>query len=64
MEAQKPSCKLIGRDSNVYNIVGLVRDCLKYNGMRDEAEEFVMKASAAKSYDEVLQLAMKYVEVE
>jgi hypothetical protein len=59
----KPTCKLMGEDSNVFNIIGLVKRCLQKNGMADKAVEFQTKAFAAQSYDEVLQLAMKYVEV-
>jgi len=60
----KPVCKLIGEDGNVFNIIGLVSKCLKRSGLRDESNEFIRKAFACQSYDEVLQLAMTYAEVE
>ncbi len=62
--AGKPTCKLIGEDGNVFYIVGLVTRCLRRNNMVDKAAEFQGKAFASKSYDEVLRLAMQYVEVE
>lgn len=62
--SQKPVCKLIGEDGNVFNIIGLVRRCLIASNRHDEGEEFARKAFACSSYDEVLQLAMTYVEVE
>ena len=60
----KPVCKLVGEYGNVFNIIGLVRDCLRKNGQSVQAREFVSKAFSAGSYDEVLRLAMTYVEVE
>jgi len=64
MPEEKPSCKLIGEDGNVFNIIGRVSQALKGAGMKDKAEEFTKKAFASKSYDEVLRLCMDYVEVE
>jgi len=60
----KPVCKLIGSDGNVFNIIGCVSRTLKQAGLKDKAEEFTKKAFSSHSYDEVLQLAMMYIEVE
>ena len=58
----KPKCKLLGEDSNAFNIIGRVSDCLKKNGQRDMADQF--RAEATKGdYDHLLATAMKYVEV-
>jgi len=59
----KPTCKLIGEDGNVFNIIGCVSKCLKNAKQPIQAAEFVKKAFASGSYDEVLQLAMQFVEV-
>jgi hypothetical protein len=59
----KPTCKLIGEDGNVFNIIGLVRRALRQAGDLEGAAEFKRRALLAHSYDEVLQLAMEYVEV-
>ena len=59
----KPKCKLVGEDGNVFNIIGSVSKSLKQAGLKTEATEFQDKAFNSGSYDEVLQLAMKYVEV-
>jgi len=64
MNSEKPTCKLIGEDGNVFNIIGRVSQALKRAGMKDKAEEFQKKAFASGSYDEVLRLCMDYVEVE
>jgi len=60
----KPVVKLVGEDGNVFNVIGRVSRSLNNLGMRKEAEEFKEKAFSARSYDEVLQLAMEYCEVE
>ena len=59
----KPKCKLIGTDGNVFNIIGLVSKCLKNNGKTEEAKEFTKKAFSSGSYDEVLALTFDYVDV-
>jgi hypothetical protein len=65
MEAtKKPKCKLVGEDGNVFNIIGLVARALKKEGLKEQAEEFTSKAFQSGSYDEVLVLAMEYVEVQ
>ena len=59
----KPKCKLVGTDGNVFAIIGNVSKTLKRAGMADKAKEFTKKAFASGSYDEVLQLCTEYVEV-
>jgi len=60
---EKPRCKLIGEDGNVFNVIGRVRRALLNAGHDDQAREFVERAFRCGSYDEVLQLALTYVEV-
>ena len=59
----KPTCRLIGTDGNVYSIIGRVRRALEQDGQSNLAREFVTRAFRSKSYDEVLQLCLEYVEV-
>lgn len=59
----KPKCKLVGTDGNVFAIMGRVREALKKAGLRDQADKFTAEAMKAESYDAVLQLCFKYVEV-
>ena len=59
----KPKCKLIGEDGNVFNLIGIVNSTLKKAGMKEKAKEFTAKAFNCKSYDEVLQLIQEYVDV-
>jgi hypothetical protein len=60
----KPVCKLLGEEGNVFAIIGRVSATLKRAGLEEQANEFRDKAFNAGSYDEVIQLAMKYTEVE
>ena len=60
----KPSCKLIGKDGNVFNIIALVRKALREAGQPEKAKEFSERAFAAKSYDAVLGMADEYVEIQ
>jgi hypothetical protein len=55
--------QLTGQNGNVFNIIGLVSRGLKRAGFRDAAIEFQRSATQCESYDEVLQLAMRTVNV-
>jgi hypothetical protein len=63
-EGGKPTVRLVGEDGNVFAIIGRVSKALNRAGMRDRASEFTKRAMASHSYDDVLRLAMEYVEVE
>ena len=60
---EKPICKLIGTDGNVFAIIGRVSEALKKSGQQDRAKEFQDRAFSSESYDEVRRLCMEYVEV-
>ena len=60
--SDKPKCRLIGQDGNVFNIIGLVKKALRDAGQSDKAGEFVARAFNSGSYDEVLNMAGDYVE--
>ena len=60
---EKPRCKLVGEDGNVFNVIGRVRRALLDAGQDERAREFVERAVRCGSYDEVLQLVLEYVDV-
>ena len=62
-EIVKPPCQLTGEDGNVFSIIGRVSKALRRSGQPERATEFTDAAMACASYDEVLQLCFKYVEV-
>jgi hypothetical protein len=59
---QLPDCP-IGRDGNVFNLIGIAARTLKQNGMSAEAKEMSERAFAGRSYDEALGVIMEYVNV-
>lgn len=59
----KPECKLIGEDGNVFAIIGAVKKALRRNDQADKADDFMNKAFTMKSYGDVLYLAGEYVEI-
>ena len=63
-ENQKPICKLVGTDGNVFSIIGNVSKTLKKAGMPEKAKEFQERAFKAGSYDEVLTMLHDYVDAE
>lgn len=60
----KPIVELVGQDGNVFNIIGRVTKALKRAYLPQKAKEFQEKALSCGSYDEVLVLLNRYVEVE
>lgn len=60
---EKPKCKLLGEDGNVFNIIGRVAGALKKAKMQDKSDEFIKRATKSDSYDAVLVLCHEYVEV-
>ena len=62
MDKEKPRCALIGKDGNIFNLMGIASRTLKTNGMKEE--EMVEKiTTTAKSYDEALMIISDYVEI-
>lgn len=60
----KPECKLLGEDGNVFMVMGLVQRALKRAGQDDKAKEFTRRVAAeCKTYDDVLALLQDFVEV-
>lgn len=55
--------QLTGADGNVFVIIGEVSRALKKAGHREEARMFTGDAMSCGSYDEVLQLCLKTVNV-
>lgn len=58
-----PVCRLIGTDGNVFAIIGKVRRTLREAGQPARASAFAERAFQSRSYDEVLQLCLEFVEV-
>lgn len=60
----KPKCKLIGTDGNVFALAGQVSQALKKAGQPEKAKEFTEKLFQCQSYSEALVLMGDYVEIQ
>lgn len=59
---ERPKAKIIGEDSNIFNIMGIASNSLKNAGFKDEANEMFKRVTESGSYDEALGIIMEYVE--
>ncbi len=57
-------CKLLGEDSNIFNLLAIARNTLRRGGRSDLIEPLTNDVMNSKSYDEALSHIMEYVEVE
>ena len=62
----KPTCKLIGENGNIFNLIGIASRALKENDLSEQAEEMSRRimGGETQSYDEALCIIMEYVEIE
>ena len=40
---EKPKCALIGKDGNIFNLMGIASRTLKRNGMQEQSKEMIEK---------------------
>lgn len=59
----KPKCKLIGENGNIFNLMGIAYKTLKEAGLIEEAKEMVEKVTSSDSYLEALAIISEYVEI-
>lgn len=62
-EKQKPDCKLIGEDGNVFNLLGIASRTLRQNGMAEQAVEMRDRVCSSSSYGEALCIIGDYVNI-
>ena len=60
----KPSCKLIGENGNIYNLMAIARRALINVGQNENAQKMIDEITSSKSYDEALMIINNYVKVE
>jgi hypothetical protein len=63
MKDVKPVCKMVGKDGNVFNLMGLARKTLIGVGKPKEADEMIQKVMDADSYNSALAIMSKYVTI-
>lgn len=59
------TAKLIGQNSNVFNLIGICTKAMRRGGVsREECDEFVNEVTHSGSYTEALAVMMRWVNVE
>jgi len=59
---RKPRAKLIGKDSNVFNLLAIASRALKNAGRREDATEMGNRVMSSSSFDEALAIITEYVD--
>ena len=59
----KPNCKLIGEDGNIFNLMERASKTLRENGLSEEAIEMRDRITSSGSYDEALCIIGEYVNI-
>lgn len=62
-EREKPDCKLIGEDGNIFNLMGLAARTLRHKGLAEQATEMTGRIHECGSYDEALCIIGEYVNI-
>ena len=62
-EKIKPKAKLVGKDGNVFNLLGICGRALKQVGQRDKVTEMQTRVFNCGSYDEALLIMSDYCEL-
>ncbi len=59
----KPDCPLLGKDGNVFNLLGIASRTLKRCGLSDQAKEMSSRVMSSGSYGEALAIIGEYVNI-
>ena len=60
---EKPIAKVIGKDGNVFNLIGICSRALESAGQSERAEEMSDKVFKSGSYNEALCIMREYCEL-
>ncbi|MCL2838094.1 MAG: hypothetical protein FWE04_03360 [Oscillospiraceae bacterium] len=60
-ENLKPDCPIIGANSNIFNLMGIVSKTLKRDGQSEAAKEMSERVMDSGSFDEALGIMTEYV---
>lgn len=60
----RPKMNLVGRDGNIFSLLGAARRLLRDNGMINESNEMTDRVMNSKSYYEALGIISEYVDTE
>lgn len=57
----KPECQLVGKNSNIFNLMGIASITLKENNLAEKAREMCSRVMESVSYYEALNILGEYV---
>jgi hypothetical protein len=60
---KKPKCTLVGKDGNIFNLLGIAGEALRKAKQADKIKEMTKKVKATTNYSEALAVIMEYVDV-
>ena len=60
----KPKMELLGRDCNIFSIMGTASQLLQMAGMHDQNKEMIDRVTSCRDYDQALHIISEYVETE
>lgn len=60
----KPKMELLGRDGNIFSIMGTASQLLQMAGMHDQNREMIDRVTSCRDYDQALHIISEYVETE
>jgi hypothetical protein len=60
---EKPKLKLVGKDGNAFNILGLARKAARNAGWTKEEIDAFMKEATSGDYNDLLAACMEHFEV-
>ena len=61
---QKPKMELLGRDGNIFSLMGDASQLLQRAGMAEQNKEMIERVTACEDYDKALHIISEYVETE
>ena len=59
----RPECKLIGENGNIFNLMAIASRTLRQNDMQEQAEEMYDRIGQSGSYGEALNIIGEYVNI-
>ena len=60
----KPKMELLGRDGNIFSIMGTASQLLQIAGMHDQNKEMIDRVTSCRNYNQALHIISEYVETE
>jgi len=62
-QQKKPRAKLIGANSNIFNLLGIASHALRKAGLDEQRREMGDRVMKSSSFDEALGIICEYVDV-